>query len=279
VQLVLVESVGSALDLATTAMTFFASAWLVWRLTSVIAEAIVASPLVGSESLDSHIVRGGVRLIGIGAAAALLALGADRIGMPLYGIIAGLGIGGLAVALATQPTIENLIAGISLVADKAVRHGEYCKYGDALGTVERVGVRSTRMRGDDRTLTNIPNAVLAKLPIVSFTRRDRMLMQTVLGLRYETTPDQLREVLAELRAMLEGDSRIDRDSAWARLTNLGDSSLDVEVFAYVKTTVWMEFLAIREELFLRMMDIVDEAGTEMAFPSQTLYLARDHGKG
>ncbi|HTR56556.1 MAG TPA: mechanosensitive ion channel family protein [Casimicrobiaceae bacterium] len=277
VQLVLVESVGSAVELATTAIAIFASAWLVWRLTSVIAEAIVASPLVGSESLDSHIVRGGVRLIGIGAAAALLAFGADRVGMPLYGIVAGLGVGGLAVALATQPTIENLIAGISLVADKAVRHGEYCKYGDALGTVERVGVRSTRIRGDDRTLANVPNAVLAKLPIVSLTRRDQMLIQTVLGLRYETTPEQLRQVLVNLRQLLEGDQRIDRDSARARLINFGDSSLDVEVFAYVQTTVWTEFLGIREDLLLRMMDIIEQAGTEMAFPSQTLYLARDHG--
>jgi len=274
-QLVLVESVGSAVQIAATGITYLASAWLAWRLASVVAEAIIASPLYGPESLNPHLVRGGVRLIGLGTAAALLALGAGRVGMPLYGIIAGLGVGGLAVALATQPTIENLIAGISLVADKAVRHGEYCKYGDAQGTIERVGVRSTRIRGDDRTLTNIPNAVLAKLPIVSFTRRDQMLMQTVLGLRYETTPEQLRCVLDNLRQLLKGDPRVDPDSARARLVNFGDSSLDVEVFAYVKTTVWTEFLGIREDLLLRMMDIIERAGTEMAFPSQTLYLERD----
>ena len=216
-------------------------------------------------------------MLGIVAAAALLALGADRIGMPLYGIVAGLGVGGLALALATQPTIENLIAGISLVADKAVRIGEFCKYGDALGTVEAVGVRSTRIRGLDRTLTNIPNAVLAKMPVASLTRRDRMLIQTVLGLRYETTPEQLRDVLVKLRHLLESDPRVDSDSASARLVKCGDSSLDVEMFAYVRTTVWVEFLGIREELLLRMMDIIEQAGTEMAFPSQTLYLGRDRG--
>ncbi|MFO1313206.1 MAG: mechanosensitive ion channel family protein [Burkholderiales bacterium] len=275
VQIVLVESAGSAVDVACTAVTFLALAWLAWRLASLVAEAIIASPLVRADSLDAHIVRGGVRLAGIAVAAAVLAVGADRIGMPLYGIIAGLGVGGLAVALATQPTVENLIAGISLVADKAIRAGEYCKYGEAVGTVERVGVRSTRMRGDDRTLTNIPNAVLAKMPIVSFTRRDQMLIQTVLGLRYETTPAQLREVLAKLREMLAGDPRLDPDSARARLTALDDSSLDVEVFAYAKTAVWTEFLAVREDLLLRMMDIVEKAGTALAFPSQTLYLRRD----
>jgi len=277
VQLILSESVGSAVEIALTAITFLASAWLAWRLASVVAEAIIASPLYGPESLDAHIVRGGVRLFGIAAAAALLAFGADRVGMPLYGIIAGLGVGGLAVALAAQPTIENLIAGISLVADKAVRHGEYCTYGDAQGTIERVGIRSTRIRGVDRTLTNIPNAVLAKLPIVSLTRRDQMLIQTVLGLRYETTPEELRGVLVNLRQLLKGDPRVDPDSARARLVKFGDSSLDVEVFAYVRTTVWTEFLGIREDLLLRMMDIIEQGGTAIAFPSQTLYLGRDRG--
>ena len=277
VQLILVESVGSAVEVSITAITFLAYAWLAWRLAAVVAEAIITSPRYGPESLDAHIVRGGVRLLGIVAAAALLALGADRIGMPLYGIVAGLGVGGLALALATQPTIENLIAGISLVADKAVRIGEFCKYGDALGTVEAVGVRSTRIRGLDRTLTNIPNAVLAKMPVVSLTRRDRMLIQTVLGLRYETTPEQLRDVLVKLRHLLESDPRVDSDSASARLVKCGDTSLDVEMFAYVRTTVWVEFLGIREELLLRMMDIIERAGTALAFPSQTVYLGRDRG--
>jgi MscS family membrane protein len=277
VQLVLVESLGSAVELALTAITFLAAAWLTWRVASVVAEAIIASPLYGPDSLDEHIVRGGIRLLGIAAAAVLLAFGADRVGMPLYGIIAGLGVGGLAVALAAQPTIENLIAGISLVADKAVRFGEVCRYGDALGTVERVGVRSTRIRGTDRTLTNIPNAVLAKMPIVSLTKRDQMLIQTVLGLRYESTPEQLRDVLAKLRDLLQGHPRVDPDSARVRFVGFGDSSLDLEVFAYVKTTDWAEFLGIREEILLHVMDIIEQTGTELAFPSQTLYLGRDRG--
>lgn len=251
------------------------SAWLAWRLAAVVAEAIIASPRVGPESLDAHLVRGGVRLLGIGAVAALLAFGANTVGLPLYGILAGLGVGGLAVALAAQPTIENLIAGISLVADKAVRIGELCQYGDALGTVEAVGVRSTRIRGHDRTLTNIPNAVLAKMPIISLTRRDQMLIRTVLGLRYETTPEQLRTVLVNLRNLLKGDPQV--ETARARLVKFGDSSLDIEVWAYVRTADWVEFLGIREDLLLRMLDIIEQGGTALAFPSQTLYLGRDRG--
>src|SRR5581483_7523702 len=223
VQLVLVESIASTVEIATTAITFLAAAWLAWRVASVVADVIIASPGVGPKRLDSHIVRAEVHLLGIGAAAALVTVGADRIGMPLYGIVAGLGVGGLAVALAVQPTVKNLIAGISLVADRAVRFGEVCRYGDALGTVEAVGIRSTRIRGVDRSLTNIPNAVLAKMPIVSLTRRDRMLIQAVLGFRCETTPAQLRQVLAKLRELLESHPRIDPDSARASLVKLGDS--------------------------------------------------------
>jgi MscS family membrane protein len=274
-QLVLVESVGSAVEVAVAAVTFLTLAWLAWRLASAVAETIIASPVVGAETLDAHIVRGGVQLLGIVGAAVVIVMGADRIGMPLYGIVAGLGVGGLAVALATQPTIENLIAGISLVADKAVRVGEYCKYGDSIGTVEAVGIRSTRIRGDDRTLANIPNAVLAKMPIISLTRREKIVIRTVLGLRYETTPAQFRAVLEDLRALLTGDPRVYPESARARLISLGDSSLDIEVFAQLRTTDGVEFLGIQEDLLLRMMDVIARHGAALAFPSQTLYLGRD----
>lgn len=275
VQLVLVESVGSAVELAVTGITFLASAWLAWRIAGVVAEVIVASPRYGPESLDAHIVRGGVQLVGVVAAAALLALGANRVGLPLVGIVAGLGVGGLAVALAAQATIENLIAGISLVGDKAVRIGEYCKYGDQQGTVEAVGIRSTRIRGDDRTLTNIPNAVLAKMPIVSLTRRDRILVRTVLGLRYETTQEQLCSVLDMVRRLLKDHPRVDPNTVRVQFVEFGESSLDIEVFAYVTTTDRVEFLRIQEEILLRVMDVIEQAGTSLAFPSRTLYVGRD----
>ena len=275
VQLILSESVGSAVELATSATTYLALAWLAWRFTGVVAEAILSSPRFGPQSLDAHIIRAGISLFGIGATAALLVMGADRVGMPVYGIVAGLGVGGLAVALAAQPTIENLIGGLSLFADKPVRVGDFCQYGDQSGTVEAIGIRSARIRGMDRTLTTIPNAVLAKMPIVNVSQRDRMLIQTVIGLRYETNEQQLRNILGSLRDLLLTHPRILSDTARARFVGLGACSLDIEVFAYVMTPDWPEFLGIREEILLRVMQIVEAAGTSFAFPSQTLYLGRD----
>jgi MscS family membrane protein len=104
-----------------------------------------------------------------------------------------------------------------------------------------------------------------------------MLIETVIGLRYETSPEQLRHILVKLREMLRGDSRVHRDPVRARLIGFGTSSLDIEVFAYVMTRDWAEFLEIREEILLRVMDIIEQAGTALAFPSQTLYLGRDRG--
>ena len=276
-QLNVVGALGSAIELAATAVVFLAGAWMAWRLAPVVAEAIIASPRIASESIDAHLIRVGARLLGIVVGMTLLAVGADRLGVPVYGIVAGLGVGGLAIALAAQPTVENLIGGLSLFADKPVRVGDVCKYGDAVGTVEAIGIRSARIRGVDRTLTTIPNAALAKMPIVNLTRRDQMLIQTVIGLRYETKPEQLRYVLVKLQQLLLGHPRVDPDPARARFIGFGASSVDIEVFAYVMTRDWAEFLGIRQDILLRIMDLVEQAGAAFAFPSQTLYLGSDRG--
>ena len=115
------------------------------------------------------------------------------------------------------------------------------------------------------------------MSIVNLARRDRMLIKSVIGVRYETSPEQLRYLLVKIREMLLGHPRIEPDSARARFIGFGASSLDIEVFAYVKTREGAEFLGVREDLFLRVMDIVKDSGTGFAFPSQTLYFGRDDG--
>jgi MscS family membrane protein len=267
----------SAIEIAVTAVTFLTGAWLCWRAAPVIAEAIIASPRIAPESIDAHLIRISLRLLGIAGMAGLLSIGAQRLGVPVYGIVAGLGVGGLAIALAAQPTVENLIGSLSLFADKPIRVGDFCKYGGDVGTVEGIGIRSTRIRGIDRTLTTIPNGALSKMPIVNFTHRDRMLMRAVIGVRYETSPEQLRFVLAKVREMLLGHPRIDPDPARVRFIGFGSSSLDLEVFAYAVTREWAEFLGIQEDVLLRIMDIIEQSGTAFAFPSQTLYFTRDQG--
>lgn len=277
VQISLTGNIGGEINVVATAVMFLAGAWLFWRMPPVVAEAIITSPKIAPESINAHLIRIVARLLGIVAVAMSLASGANRLGIPVYGIVAGLGVGGLAIALAAQPTVENLIGGMSLFADKPIRIGDVCQYGTEIGTVEAIGIRSTRIRGLDRKLTTIPNAAMSKMSIINFDQRDRMLIRSVVSVRYETIPEQLRYLLIKIREMLLGHPRIHHDPARARFVGFGASSLDIEVYAYVKTREWSEFLGIREDVFLRIMDIVQESGTSFAFPSQTLYFGRDDG--
>ena len=156
-----------------------------------------------------------------------------------------------------------------------IRVGDFCRFGDQRGTVEDIGLRSTAVRTLDRTLLSIPNGMLAAMPIENFAHRDKIWFNPVIGLRYETTPAQLRKLIDDMREMLAKDPRIEDKSLGVRFVQFAASSLNVEVFAYVLTRDWTEFCTIREELLLRIMDLVEAAGTGMAFPSQTLYLAKE----
>jgi MscS family membrane protein len=111
--------------------------------------------------------------------------------------------------------------------------------------------------------------------VINFGRRDECLLQTVVGVRYETKPDQLRRLIEELRQMLLAHPELDHESVRVRLVGFGPSSLDIEVFVYVRTRERAQFMSVREGVLLKIMDLVESCGTGFAFPSQTLYLARD----
>jgi len=191
--------------------------------------------------------------------------------------LAGLGIGGLAIGFGAQKTIENLFGGVSVLGDEVIRVGDVCRFGDRTGTVEDIGLRSTRVRTEERTLLAIPNGTVATINVENLSRRDKILFKTILSLRPETKPDHMRFVLAELRKLLYSHPKVEPKTVRVRLTDIASSSLNVEVLSYIMTQDFNEFAAVREDLLLRMMDIVEDAGTGLALPSQTLYLGRDPG--
>ena len=199
----------------------------------------------------------------------------NHFGINLTATLAGLGVGGIAVALAAQRTLENVIAGVSLILDHAVLVGDFLNLGDIQGAVEEVGLRSTRIRTLDRTVVSFPNGQIANMRLETLSARDMFWFHPVLGLRYRTTPAQLRSVMADVRSLLSGHATIDRGSVRVRFVRFGASSLDVDIFAYVFARDWNTFLEIQEDLLLGIMDIVHKAGVGIAFPSQTLYLAAD----
>ena len=207
--------------------------------------------------------------------AGLTLLGA--LGFNLTTALAGLGIGGLAIGFGAQKTIENLFGGISLLGDEVIRVGDSCNFNGRVGTIEDISLRSTRIRTDERTQLSIPNGALAAMNIENLSRRDKFLLNPKFGLRAETTPDQLRYVLTEARRLLYQHPKVETGSARIRFSSFEASWLQLEMSGYVLTRDFAEFAAIREDILLRIMTIVENAGTGFAFPSQTVYLGRDSG--
>jgi MscS family membrane protein len=271
------EAPGRVVAALIIAARYGVLAWLVAALIAGVGRAVVQASTSSATSLDAALIRLCFRVLSIVGALLVLLHAAGEFGLSVTPIIAGLGVGGLAVALAVRPTLENIVGGFVLFADKPVRVGEFCSFGDKLGTVEEIGLRSTRIRGLDRTVITVPNADFAQMQIVNFTRRDMNLYQCSLGLRYETTPDQLRYVAAKIRKLLIRHSKVSPDPARVRFSEFGASALVLEVFAFVRCADWNEFLAVKEDLNLRIAEIVRDAGTAFAFPSRTVYFGRDPG--
>lgn len=211
----------------------------------------------------------------------LIALGGitvlDTLGFNVTTGLTALGIGGIALALGAQKTVENLVGSLTVIFDQPVRVGDFCKVGETLGTVEQIGMRSTRIRTLDRTLVTIPNGDFSAQKIENYAYRDRFRFQAELGVRYETSPDQIRYLLVELRKILYAHARVAAEPCRVRFLGFGSDSLRIEVFAYILTHDYNEFLEIQEDLNLRIADILEASGTSLAFSSQTLYLARDSG--
>ncbi len=195
-----------------------------------------------------------------------------HLGISPTAALAGLGVGGIAVALAAQKTLENLIGGISLILDQVLRIGDTLKLGDITGTIEDIGLRSTSIRTVDRTLVSVPNGQIASMNLEILSARDKFWFHPLVRLRYDTTPAQIRSIITRAHNLLDEHPFVESASARVRLLCLNTFSLDVDIFAYILVHEWNRFLEIQEDLLLRIMDIVQACGAEVAFPSQTMYL-------
>lgn len=259
------------------AVNIIGAAWLVTRLVDLSGE-LAAGRFRRSNSLHRiapmRLSCWAFKAVVLVASLALI-LYAE--GIDLSTVLTGLGLGGIALAFAAQKTIENVFGTVMIVVDQPVRVGDYCKIGNSSGTIEEIGLRSTRIRTLDRTILTVPNGQLASMILENCAPRERIWFHHFIGLRYETTAGQLRYLLVEFRRLFKNHPKVDSGSAQVRFIRFGNSSLDLEISAYVLLADYGTFLEVQEELLLRIMDIVAEAGTCIALPSQTTYLAKDHG--
>jgi len=205
----------------------------------------------------------------------LLMVWFENLGLKATTVLTGLGVGGLAVALATQKSIENLIGAITLYATTPVKVGDFCRFGDSIGTVEDIVLRYTRIRTLGRTVIHVPNASFVDMHLESYSYREKIWFHPVIKIRRDASPDQMRYILIEIRKMLYSHPMVDAEPARVRFKEFGGSSLDIHVFAYIKTTVYSEYLEVGEDLNLRIMDIIKEAGTKLAVPIQNVWFEKN----
>ncbi|WP_415836470.1 mechanosensitive ion channel family protein [Palleronia rufa] len=257
---------------------WFAGLWFAWRLIDALAE-ITLERMSNRGAITAYsVVTLAARVAKVLFAAIFFTFALRAFGIDITAGLAALGIGGLAFAFGAQKLVENLIGSVTLIADRPVRVGDFCRFGETLGTVEEIGIRSTKIRTLGRTIVTVPNGEFSSLHLENFTRRDVFHFHHTIGVRYETSPDQMRELLWRLRQMLLERPSVDADPARVRFISFAAYSLDVEIFAYIHAEDWNGYLEIQEAPMLDCMDIVEMCRTGFAFPSQTVYLGRDGGR-
>lgn len=223
------------------------------------ALAPLGSARIATERLVNRLAKGAVVLAG---ATVILYIA----GVNLTAVLTGVGIGGIAVALAAQKYIENLFGVVTIISDKPIRVGDFCKVGEFTGVVEDIGLRSTRIRTVSRSVVSVPNGQLVTMSLENFSMRDKILFNHRLHLDYETSADRLRGVLEAIRTMLQLHPGLERQTARVSLTGFRDLAIEVEVSAYIVETNDAAFLAAQQELLLRIMEIVEANGARFAVP-------------
>ncbi|MBT3317633.1 mechanosensitive ion channel family protein [bacterium] len=199
----------------------------------------------------------------------------QNLGVSIAGMVAGLGIGGLALAMAAKDTLANLFGSVTILIDRPFKVGDIITTGSSTGTVSEIGLRSTRIKTFDKTMISIPNAEMANATVENTSVRPRRKVSMQIGLTYDTTPDQIRQVLSGIEKLLVDHPGVDPEDQNVRFTNFGDSTLDIDFKYFTIETGYDGFSQVKQEISLSIMDLLDGMNVDMAFPTQTVYLEKD----
>jgi MscS family membrane protein len=198
-----------------------------------------------------------------------------NMGVNITTVLAGLGVGGLALALALQKPLEDMMGALTLFTQAPIRVGDLCRYGTIMGNVEDIGLRSTQIRTLTNTLVHIPNARIAHIEIENFAARTKIRFWPTLRLRYDTTPEQLRTVLSNILEMLEQHERVYDEPLRARFAEFDEDAILIKIHSFMKTTDFAESLEIGEDLNFRIMEIVHSVGAKFALPGKSIYMEEE----
>lgn len=248
--------------------------WALLRLVDVLVDAATAT-MGGTEGQKAlfgfaPLIKKAMRLF-LSVVAVVMVV--DNLGYDIGGILATLGVGGLAFAIAAKDTVANLYGSIALILDRPFKVGDWIQVGsDVDGDVEEIGLRSTKVRTWPKTVISIPNAVLANEKINNWSRMPKRRVKQVVGVTYETSPDTMNEIVEEFRRILREDDGVNQDFILVNWTDFGASSLDILVYYFTTTTKWLEYMDVRQRINTKLAKAVDAHGSSVAFPTRTLYL-------
>jgi MscS family membrane protein len=247
--------------------------WLMICAADLMAEAKTRRSIAAGVQEKIAVIKLAQRLFKIGALVVLLLILLRQAGVNVSAMLAGLGIGGIALALAAQNTLADLFGGITIISRETIRVGDYCKLADQIGTIEDIGLSSTRLRTLDRTVVSIPNAKIAQMFSENYSLRDVFWFHHFLALRFDTPQQQIGQTLKMVQTMLEQSSVVVEDGS-ARVSFIGmqGASFNFELFAYVRAANYNVFLTRQQELLLSILAELTHMGVQLAFPSQSLYV-------
>lgn len=252
--------------------------WLVLRSIGVMQQTVPLSDWGARHPALRSLIPLGARIARLIIFLIAVLTVVSQFGYPVATIVAGLGIGGIAIALGAQKSLEHFFGSVSIGVDQPFRVGDWVKVNNTEGEVEAIGLRSTRIRTLDRTILSIPNGQLAESQSENFAARDRIRLKTTLGLEYGTSSATIRKVRDEVEKVLRAHPLVWQDRVQVRFSEFASSSLNLEVFCWIQTTVIDDFREVREELFLQMMEVVEGNGAAFAFPTQTLHVQGSLGR-
>lgn len=271
-----------ALDLATPydgisvrlsqSLIAIAMFWALYNISLPLSELLHRMDRVFTSAMVDWAVRGVRALVIFFGVVSVLELW----GIQVAPILAGLGIFGVAVALGAQDMFKNLIAGFLILSERRFKNGDWIKVdGVVEGTVERIGFRSTRLRRFDKAPVQVPNSQLSDNAVTNFSEMTYRRIYWVIGVEYRTSIEQLKQIRDSIEVYLttsEDFAQPPEVPLFVRFDSFNSSSIDIMVYCFTKTTVWGEWLAVKEVLAYRVKQIVAEAGTSFAFPSQSIYV-------
>jgi MscS family membrane protein len=258
---------------AATIALIIGADWILWRVIRWFMYRVRISALAAGRGGAGSLMLLGERLVKAAIFVMTVFFIMSVLGFNLTTALAGVGIGTLAIGFGAQQTIANLFGGVSVLGDEVIRVGDVCKFGDRTGTVEDIGLRSTRVRTEERTLLAIPNGTVATINVENLSRRDKILFKTVLALHTETPQQHVSAVISEIRRVLSDQPKIESHTIRVRLMELTASAINVELFCYVLTKNFDEFAAVREEVLLRIMNLVEDSGVNLASTTPKIYLS------